>query len=260
MSMNPAGNHLAVSTGGYQQVDENKLQLHQQTFYYHMVEDIWTIGPELILPRAKHGCGVLKLHNDAVAVVVAGGDTPADDVSVEYLLLADSSGTATATGVTWQNGPQLPRKLEAASMAPSTDGLSLILIGGTLMTGKKSGMLLRLGCINAIIEDCSWEDMQQHLRNPRQDRDRHITTFLYLDFACYRSGFLAIKVPHHLTYCQMKDIDFGQASQPGTFLDNSGNRCIGGDDCCSFHEHGTVCDLGEGSCTVSEDCKGNPMC
>ncbi len=62
-------------------------------------------------------------------------------------------------------------------------------------------------------------------------------------------------IPNHLTECESMKNDLIQEEQL-PFAPESGNICMGGNDCCSLKEHGILCNQGEGSCSEDEDCKG----
>ncbi len=157
-------NHtLAISTGGYTDTDTGKM-ITDKTLFYQIDKDEWSIGPDLNMPRIKHSCGVLRLNVTVEVLIVAGGDTTTDDASSEYLIFSNFH-----VNDSWQSGPRLPKKLEAPSMVSSSDGQSLVLIGGTTITGEKSSMLFKLQCSNLLltIESCTWQQMLQRIEIPR---------------------------------------------------------------------------------------------
>ena len=152
---------LAMMAGGY--TDKGKMT--DSTFFYQITSEEWSLGPSLILSRARHPCGILKLNDnnkdkEIEVAVIAGGDTTSDDVSTELLMLN------TLFNDTWQAGPPLPRKLESPAMVSTKDRQGLLLIGGTLMSGERSNLLLKLQC-PTIIEACVWQELPQKLSNPR---------------------------------------------------------------------------------------------
>ncbi len=63
---------------------------------------------------------------------------------------------------------------------------------------------------------------------------------------------MAMLVPQHLTKCSSKTMQVSDNVNDHLLI----NGCYGGNDCCSYQEHGTKCGLGEGSCSLDEECEG----
>ena len=61
-------------TGGYENDDE---ELESRTWIHDIIEDKWTLGPELSIPRTSHGCGSIEIGGSPYAFI-AGGLTNAD--------------------------------------------------------------------------------------------------------------------------------------------------------------------------------------
>ena len=61
-------------TGGF---EPNDVELKSWTWIHDIIEDKWTLGPELSIPRTSHGCGSIEIGGSPYALV-AGGLTNAD--------------------------------------------------------------------------------------------------------------------------------------------------------------------------------------
>ena len=110
-----------VNTGYYPDSTAN-------TYFFNILDNKWTPGPQLRIPRVHHSCGIMNWKNletgipEKVVVVAGGADQSSSRLnSVELLFLDDVlSG--------WTTGPNLPKTAEASTMVEFQDGV--ILIGG----------------------------------------------------------------------------------------------------------------------------------
>ncbi len=81
-------------------------------------------GPDLIVPRYDHSCGVLTDPGDGnhQVVVVTGGGAGIPSKSTEMLAVGSGQG--------WTIGPDLPMEIDQGSGVTSPDGKSFYVVGG----------------------------------------------------------------------------------------------------------------------------------
>lgn len=95
-------------------------QYSSATYFYSVRSNIWYPGPNLVIPRFGHACGVMDWLNPAnnltkKYVIVAGGNQQNGYVtnSVELLNFDDY----VSSNIGWQTGPNLPRALSHGQIA-----------------------------------------------------------------------------------------------------------------------------------------------
>ncbi len=140
------------------------------TYYYSIPEQSWVQGPSSKIGTHTTACGLLedKVNTGVKYVVRAGGqtaDTKQTSASTELLKVGTNE---------WIRGPDLPAKIEAASMASSLDGKSLILSGGhsAIPNQQPRSKLYRLQCVNG---NCQWHELALTMKT---DRTEHTSIFV----------------------------------------------------------------------------------
>ncbi len=121
----PVTNHCSVKInetallilGGYTKIMDTE-NITSHTFFYNLVENRWSPGPELNLPRYIPGCGILNWENpltgvtEKVIVAAAGLDGQDQPLSsVELLFLTEGKGFNSG----WVFGPSLPIELSGVN-------------------------------------------------------------------------------------------------------------------------------------------------
>ncbi len=146
-----------------------------ETNFYSILESNWTTsGPELDQARAYHSCGIIKIF-ETYHAVVTGGRNP-DDASeaLTSTEILDMSNNET----TWTTGLNLPRGIQQAQMVASSDGGSLVLLGG--FQGLTA--TIKLDCSGGP-EACQWLELDLMLNEGRH-------------------SFIALAVPDSMNTCE----------------------------------------------------------
>ena len=146
--------------------DENYSGALEITWFFHVVDNVWIPGPDLIVPRLLHSCGILSWLNpitdqiENVVVVAGGGDNSSVPLtSVELLHLENFQDL----DLYWEEGPSLPKTVLGATMVEFEN--SVILIGGE---GEVDGFhLYQLNSPGG-----PWLEMKQTLK---EARSRHVS-------------------------------------------------------------------------------------
>jgi len=98
-------------TGGY-----NKYGHTSHTYFYNIVENVWTQGPDLLTVRAEHVCGTINDRNNNPTVIIAGGWSSATGFSVS------STEIYNQTSNKWETGPELPVNIGVGAIMPHPQG------------------------------------------------------------------------------------------------------------------------------------------
>ena len=115
-----------------------------------------TEGPELLVKRYSHGCGMVSIKGKDVAFVAGGRSTPDEPLkSTEYLVLEDETSA-------WQPGPDLSVLVPYARLITSRNKLSLFSIGG-----RDGTAIEKLVCQDTP-QSCQWEEIGTQLKSERR--------------------------------------------------------------------------------------------
>merc|ERR1712018_487120 len=125
----------------------------KQTWFYSHKNKEFTPGPQLKEGRGGHTAGlVTDKQTGEKIIIVSGGFDGRLNILKSTELLIDGS---------WQQGPDMPRKLAGHKMV--SIGQDLIVIGGSknLLYSKD---IFRLECKS---RNCSWKKLKQQLKYGR---------------------------------------------------------------------------------------------
>ncbi len=161
------------------------------TYFFNVLEDSWTTGPNLTLARVEASCGVIQDSTiaDYVMVVVVGGIVNVEMENTTEILFLDPDSSQGESS--WTIGPPLPDSQASASLVPTSDGKNLILVGGSKYISFNGVETLvsdmyKFGCTRL---ECSWQKMIESLESPRRNA-------------------LAMRVPDTFVNCQsLEDTD-----------------------------------------------------
>jgi len=128
----------------------------KQTWFYSHKNKEFTPGPQLKEERWQHTAGLVtdKQTGEKIIIVSGGRDDRYHNLKSTELLIDGS----------WQQGPDMPKKLTGHKMV--SIGQDLIVIGGEDENWELSKDIFRIECIS---RDCSWKKLKQQLKYGRRD-------------------------------------------------------------------------------------------
>jgi len=131
-------------------------EVSSKTWFYSHKNKEFTPGPQLKEGRNLHAAGlVTDKQTGEKIIIVSGGFDGRLNILKSTELLIDGS---------WQQGPDMPRKLVGHKMV--SIGQDLIVIGGADENLERSKDIFRMKCIS---RDCSWKKLKQQLKYARRD-------------------------------------------------------------------------------------------
>ncbi len=158
----PLSNHCVAKISAYSAMviagDSNERRYLAKTWFYDVVSEVFTQGPNLKIGRQGHVCGVIADTFDSTLMVVAAGGY---DIDIGDMVSAEAF--TLELGV-WQDLPDMPKALSHSPGISLPNGKSFLVIGGE-SGSYLSDSLLELTCFN---KTCTWNEMDQKLDVARE--------------------------------------------------------------------------------------------
>ncbi len=142
----------------------------------------WTIGPQLLVEKNLHACGLFRDRTtcDVIAVVTGGADSI---TSARTNLLAVNELDPTTTSGPWIDGPLLPQGIIAPSGITTQDGKEFLVVGGhpadPYLDWTSHTSIYSMSCWNLL---CIWSILDQQLTT---FRSWGVALLVPEDYLCY---------------------------------------------------------------------------